>query len=111
MSFVPPPPPRLELACNVAMMYALALPVLMFAIGLAIDYTHAAQVRTQLNAAADAVVLTPSMMRLRRRPPRPTRARANRPHFAGDATRTRHATRYSAQKQQHFRRHPRGADL
>jgi Flp pilus assembly protein TadG len=50
---------------NVAMMYALALPVLMFAAGLAIDFTHAAQVRTELNAAADAAVLaalTPSMM-------------------------------------------------
>jgi Flp pilus assembly protein TadG len=50
---------------NVAMMYALMLPVLMFGVGLAIDYTHAAQVRTQLNAAADAAVLaalTPNMM-------------------------------------------------
>jgi Flp pilus assembly protein TadG len=50
---------------NVAMMYALMLPVLLFGAGLAIDYTHAAQVRTQLNAAADAAVLaalTPSMM-------------------------------------------------
>ena len=50
---------------NVAMMYALMLPVLIFGVGLAIDYTHAAQVRTQLNAAADAAVLaalTPSMM-------------------------------------------------
>jgi Flp pilus assembly protein TadG len=50
---------------NVAMMYALMLPVLMFGVGLAIDYTRAAQVRTQLNAAADAAVLaalTPGMM-------------------------------------------------
>jgi len=50
---------------NVAMMYALMLPVLLFGAGLAIDYTHAAQVRTELNAAADAAVLaalTPSMM-------------------------------------------------
>jgi Flp pilus assembly protein TadG len=50
---------------NIAMMYALALPVLMFGIGVAIDFTHAAQVRTELNAAADAAVLaalTPSMM-------------------------------------------------
>jgi Flp pilus assembly protein TadG len=50
---------------NVAMLYALMLPVLMFGIGLAVDFTHAAQVRTQLNAAADAAVLaalTPSMM-------------------------------------------------
>jgi Flp pilus assembly protein TadG len=50
---------------NVAMMYALALPILMFGTGLAIDFTHAAQVRTELNAAADAAVLaalTPSMM-------------------------------------------------
>lgn len=47
------------------MMYALALPMLMFGTGLAIDFTHAAQVRTQLNAAADAAALaalTPSMM-------------------------------------------------
>jgi Flp pilus assembly protein TadG len=50
---------------NVAMMYALAVPVLLFGAGLAIDFTHAAQVRTELNAAADAAVLaalTPSMM-------------------------------------------------
>ena len=50
---------------NVAMMYALALPVLMFGAALAIDFTHAAKVRTQLNAAADAAALaalTPSMM-------------------------------------------------
>jgi Flp pilus assembly protein TadG len=50
---------------NVAMMYAMMLPVLMFGIGVAVDFTHAAQVRTQLNAAADAAVLaalTPSMM-------------------------------------------------
>ncbi len=49
----------------VAMMYALTLPVLMFGIGLAVDFTHAAQVRTELNSAADAAVLaalTPSMM-------------------------------------------------
>ncbi len=50
---------------NVAMMYALSLPVLMFGAALAIDFTHAAKVRTQLNAAADAAALaalTPSMM-------------------------------------------------
>ena len=50
---------------NVAMMYAMILPVLLFGAGLAIDFTHAAQVRTELNAAADAAVLaalTPSMM-------------------------------------------------
>ncbi|MGO9773303.1 MAG: TadE/TadG family type IV pilus assembly protein, partial [Roseiarcus sp.] len=50
---------------NVAMMYALAVPVLLFGAGLAIDFTHAAMVRTELNAAADAAVLaalTPSMM-------------------------------------------------
>ena len=50
---------------NVAMVYALALPALLFAGGLAIDFTHAAEVRTQLNAAADAAALaalTPSMM-------------------------------------------------
>ncbi len=50
---------------NVAMLYALTVPVLMFGVGLAIDYTHAMQVRTELNAAADAAVLaalTPNMM-------------------------------------------------
>jgi Flp pilus assembly protein TadG len=50
---------------NVAMMYALLLPVLLFGAGFAIDYTHAKQVQTKLDAAADAAVLaalTPSMM-------------------------------------------------
>jgi Flp pilus assembly protein TadG len=50
---------------NVAMMYALMLPTLMFGVGLAIDYTHAMQVQTKLESAADAAVLaalTPSMM-------------------------------------------------
>jgi Flp pilus assembly protein TadG len=50
---------------NIAMMYALVIPVLMVGIGLAVDFTRAAQVRTQLNAAADAAVLaalTPGMM-------------------------------------------------
>ena len=50
---------------NVAMMYALILPVLMFGTGFAIDYTHAMQVQTKLDAAADAAVLaalTPAMM-------------------------------------------------
>jgi Flp pilus assembly protein TadG len=47
------------------MMYALMLPVLMFGAGFAIDYTHAMQVQTKLDAAADAAVLaalTPAMM-------------------------------------------------
>ncbi len=50
---------------NVAMMYALVLPVLIFGAGFAIDYTHAMQVQTDLDAAADAAVLaalTPNMM-------------------------------------------------
>ena len=50
---------------NVAMMYALTLPVLIFGAGFAIDYTHAMQVQTKLDAAADAAVLaglTPAMM-------------------------------------------------
>ena len=50
---------------NVAMMYALMLPVLIFGTGFAIDYTHAMQVQTELDAAADAAVLvalTPSIM-------------------------------------------------
>ena len=52
---------------NIGIMYALTLPVLMFVVGVAIDSAHAAQVRTQLNAAADAAVfaaLTPAMDRL-----------------------------------------------
>ena len=50
---------------NVAMLYALSLPIVMAGLGLAVDFTHAAQVRAELNAAADAAVLaalTPSMM-------------------------------------------------
>jgi Flp pilus assembly protein TadG len=50
---------------NVAMMYALMLPVLIFGAGVAVDYTHAMQVQTKLDAAADAAVLaalTPAMM-------------------------------------------------
>ena len=50
---------------NVSMMFALILPVLIFAIGMAVDYTRAASVRTSLNAAADAAVLaalTPAML-------------------------------------------------
>ena len=50
---------------NVAMMYALMLPVLMFGVGMAIDYTHAMQVQTKLDAVADAAALaalTPSML-------------------------------------------------
>jgi Flp pilus assembly protein TadG len=50
---------------NVAMMYALMLPVLLFGTGFAVDYTHARQVETKLDAAADAAVLaalTPAMM-------------------------------------------------
>jgi Flp pilus assembly protein TadG len=65
MPVIVPRPFRNDRRGNVAMMYALMLPVLMFGVGLAIDYTRAAQVRTQLNAAADAAVLaalTPSMM-------------------------------------------------
>ena len=42
---------------NVAMIFALTLPVLMFGIGLAVDFGHASQVRTALNAAADAAAL------------------------------------------------------
>jgi Flp pilus assembly protein TadG len=50
---------------NVAMMYALVAPVLVFAGGAAIDYGRAAQIHTKLNAAADAAALaalTPSML-------------------------------------------------
>ena len=47
------------------MMYALVAPVLVFGGGAAIDYGRAAQIRTKLNAAADAAALaalTPSML-------------------------------------------------
>jgi len=50
---------------NVAMMYALVAPILVFGGGAAIDYGRAAQIRTKLNAAADAAALsalTPSML-------------------------------------------------
>jgi Flp pilus assembly protein TadG len=50
---------------NVAMMYALVAPILVFAGGAAIDYGRAAQIRTKLNAAADAAALaalTPAML-------------------------------------------------
>jgi Flp pilus assembly protein TadG len=65
MLLLVPRPFRGDRRGNVAMMYALMLPVLMIGIGLAIDFTRAAQVRTELNAAADAAALaalTPSMM-------------------------------------------------
>ncbi len=50
---------------NVAMMYAIAAPVLLFGGGAAIDYGRAAQIHTKLNAAADAAALaalTPNML-------------------------------------------------
>ena len=50
---------------NVAMMYALVAPVLVFGGGAAIDYGRAAQIHTKLNAAADAAALaalTPAML-------------------------------------------------
>ena len=50
---------------NVSMMYALVAPVLVFGAGAAIDYGRAAQIRTKLNAAADAAALaalTPAML-------------------------------------------------
>jgi Flp pilus assembly protein TadG len=50
---------------NVAMMYALVAPVLVFAGGAAIDYGRTAQIHTKLNAAADAAALaalTPTML-------------------------------------------------
>jgi Flp pilus assembly protein TadG len=50
---------------NVAMMYALVAPVLVFGAGAAIDYSRAAQIRTKLNSAADAAALaalTPNML-------------------------------------------------
>jgi Flp pilus assembly protein TadG len=50
---------------NVSLMYALVAPVLVFGGGAAIDYGRAAQIRTKLNAAADAAALaalTPAML-------------------------------------------------
>jgi Flp pilus assembly protein TadG len=50
---------------NVAMMYALVAPILLFGAGAAIDYGRAAQIHTKLNAAADAAALaalTPAML-------------------------------------------------
>jgi Flp pilus assembly protein TadG len=50
---------------NVAMMYALVAPILVFGGGAAIDNGRAAQIHTKLNAAADAAALaalTPTML-------------------------------------------------
>ncbi|HXZ15132.1 MAG TPA: pilus assembly protein TadG-related protein, partial [Roseiarcus sp.] len=50
---------------NVSTMYALLAPVLIFGVGGAIDYGRAAQIRSKLNAAADAAALaalTPAML-------------------------------------------------
>jgi len=50
---------------NLAVMYALVAPLLVFGGGAAIDYGRAAQIHTKLNAAADAAALaalTPSML-------------------------------------------------
>jgi hypothetical protein len=50
---------------GITSMFALAVPVIAFAIGAAVDYGRAAQVRTKLNAAADAAALaalTPTML-------------------------------------------------
>jgi Flp pilus assembly protein TadG len=50
---------------GITSMFALGVPVVAFAIGAAVDYGRAAQVRTKLNAAADAAALaalTPAML-------------------------------------------------
>jgi Flp pilus assembly protein TadG len=50
---------------NVAMMFALSLPIFLLGAGLAIDYSRAAEAHTKLLAAADAAALaalTPAMM-------------------------------------------------
>jgi hypothetical protein len=50
---------------GIVLMYALSLPVLAFAVGFAVDFGRAAQLRTRLNSAADAAALaalTPAMM-------------------------------------------------
>jgi hypothetical protein len=49
----------------VTLLFALTLPALLLALGMAIDFSRAASVRTKLNAAADAaalVALTPAML-------------------------------------------------
>jgi len=50
---------------NISLLYALTLPVVILATGMAVDYGRSAQVRTKLNAAADSAVLaglTPAML-------------------------------------------------
>ncbi len=50
---------------NILMIYALSAPIVLLAVGFAVDFGRAAQLRTKLNAAADAaalVALTPAMM-------------------------------------------------
>ena len=50
---------------NFAVLYALTLPILIFGVGMAVDYTRAAALRAELNSDADAAVLagvTQSMM-------------------------------------------------
>jgi Flp pilus assembly protein TadG len=50
---------------NVSMMFALSLPVLIFGVGFAVDFTNATIVKSKLNSAADAAALaalTPAMM-------------------------------------------------
>ncbi|HXZ16004.1 MAG TPA: pilus assembly protein TadG-related protein [Roseiarcus sp.] len=52
-------------AGNMSTMYALLAPILIFGVGGAIDYGRAAQIRSKLNAAADAAALaalTPAML-------------------------------------------------
>ena len=116
---------------NVAMMYALILPVLMFGTGFAIDYTHAMQVQTKLDAAADAAVLaalTPSMMQQSNataqtaatRPLRPARRTPRARSLAADTVVTVTVTNptgsplvrnvtvsYTAAEREYFRRRPR----
>jgi uncharacterized protein (UPF0333 family) len=43
---------------NVSLLFALSLPVVLLGIGIAIDFSRAASLRTQLNAAADAAALS-----------------------------------------------------
>ncbi|MET4897544.1 TadE/TadG family type IV pilus assembly protein [Sphingomonadaceae bacterium jetA1] len=43
---------------NVIMLFSLALPVMLFAIGMGIDYARAMQAQTKLNAIADSAALT-----------------------------------------------------
>ncbi len=56
---------RLDRRGNVALMFALSAPVLLYAVGVAVDLSRAQMVHTRMNAAADSAALaalTPAML-------------------------------------------------